>query len=258
MKAPAWVVPIAVLGAAVIVVPLIGLIARVEPSALWTTLIGPDARTALWLSIRTALAATLLCTVLGTPLGIALASIRSRWQSALRAIVLVPLVLPPVVGGLALLYAFGRRGLLGGALDVWGISLPFTTAAVILAQTFVSLPFMVMAVEAAMTRRSGRHEAVAATLGAGPTTVLRRVTLPAIAPAIGAGVVLAFARSVGEFGATLTFAGSLPGVTRTMPLEIYLAREFDPQAAIALSLLLVVLSIVVVAVAYPSVARRPS
>ena len=164
----------------------------------------------------------------------------------IRPLLLLPLVLPPVVGGIALLYAFGRLGLIGQYLDAAGIRIAFTTTAVVLAQTFVSLPFLVIALEGA-ARTSGRdYDVVAATLGARPTTVWWRVSLPLLAPGLVSGAVLAFARSLGEFGATLTFAGSREGVTRTLPLEIYLQRETDADAAVALSVLLVVVAAVVV------------
>jgi molybdate transport system permease protein len=163
-----------------------------------------------------------------------------------RSLILLPLVLPPVVGGIALLYTFGRRGLLGHTLQVLGLQIAFTTTAVVLAQTFVSLPFMVVALEGTLRTVGSRYEVVAATLGARPTTVLRRVTLPLVLPGLVSGAVLSFARSLGEFGATLTFAGSLEGVTRTLPLEIYLQRETDADTAVALSLVLVAVAILVV------------
>ena len=155
-------------------------------------------------------------------------------------------MLPPVVGGIALLYTFGRKGLLGEQLEIWGIHIAFTTTAVVLAQTFVALPFLVVSLEGAMRTAGNRYEAVAATLGARPTTVLRRVTLPLVLPGLLSGAVLSFARALGEFGATLTFAGSLQGKTRTLPLEIYLQRETDPDAAVALSLLLVLVAVLIV------------
>jgi len=164
----------------------------------------------------------------------------------LRPLILLPLVLPPVVGGIALLYAFGRLGLIGEYLNAAGIQIAFTTMAVVLAQTFVSLPFLVLALEGAARTAGADYEVVAATLGARPTTVWRRVSLPLLAPGLVSGAVLAFARSLGEFGATLTFAGSRQGVTRTLPLEIYLQRETDADAAVALSLLLVAVAAVVV------------
>ncbi len=253
MTGPRWLAPLAVAGALVVLLPLAGLVSRVGWSEFGALVTSPSSVEALGLSLRTASVATLLVVMLGVPLGFALHAMRGPWRALVRAIVLVPLVLPPVVGGLALLYAFGRRGLLGGRL---GGTLAFTTAAVVLAQTFVALPFMVVSVESAREQCSGRHEAIAATLGASRTRALFRVTLPALAPALATGAVLAFARALGEFGATLTFAGSLAGVTRTAPLEIYLARETDTAQAAALSLVLVAIAIAVVAIAYRPGLRR--
>ena len=161
-------------------------------------------------------------------------------------------MLPPVVGGIALLYTFGRRGLLGETLEVAGLEIAFSTTAVVLAQTFVALPFLVVSLEGSLRTAGRRYEVVAATLGAGPSTVLRRVTLPLVLPGLASGAILAFARSLGEFGATITFAGSLQGTTRTLPLEIYLQRESDPDAAVALSLVLVVVAVLVI-----GLVRRP-
>ncbi len=163
----------------------------------------------------------------------------------LRALVTVPLVLPPVVGGVALLLLLGRRGLFGGALEAVGVTIPFTTLAVVLAETFVAMPFLVVSVEGALRGTDRRFEEAAATLGAGQLYVAARITLPAVAPGIAAGAALSFARALGEFGATITFAGNFPGTTRTMPLAIYLAMEQDPATAIVLSLLLLVLSVAV-------------
>lgn len=179
-------------------------------------------------------------------MALVLARSRLRLVRALRPVILLPLVLPPVVGGIALLYAFGRFGLVGRYLEAAGMSIAFTTTAVVLAQTFVSLPFLVISLEGAARSAGADYEVVAATLGARPTTIWWRVTLPLLLPGLASGAVLAFARSLGEFGATLTFAGSLQGVTRTLPLEIYLQRVSDPDAAVALSLLLVAVSAVVV------------
>jgi molybdate transport system permease protein len=194
--------------------------------------------------------ATLLCVVFGIPMALVLARSRFPGQKLLRSLVLLPLVLPPVVGGIALLYTFGRRGLLGGTLQFLGIDIAFSTTAVILAQTFVALPFLVLSLEGALRSVGTRYEAIGATLGARPTTVLRRVTLPLVLPALISGAVLSFARALGEFGATLTFAGSLQGSTRTLPLEIYLQREVDADAAVALSLVLVVVAVIVVGLAH--------
>jgi len=189
---------------------------------------------------------TVLCLLLGVPMALVLARSDSRLVRWTRPLILLPLVLPPVVGGIALLYAFGRLGLLGRYLDTAGMSIAFTTTAVVLAQTFVSLPFLVIALEGAARTAGADYEVVAATLGARPTMVWWRVSLPLLAPGLASGTVLAFARSLGEFGATLTFAGSREGVTRTLPLEIYLQREVDTNAAVALSVLLVALAAVVV------------
>jgi molybdate transport system permease protein len=205
---------------------------------------------ALGLSLRTSAASTVLCVCLGVPLALVLARGHFPGQQLLRAFVLLPLVLPPVVGGIALLYTFGRQGLLGGTLEVLGLQIAFSTTAVVLAQTFVALPFLVVSLEGSLRSAGGRFEAVAATLGARPTTVLRRVTLPLVLPGLVSGAVLSFARSLGEFGATLTFAGSLEGVTRTLPLEIYLQREADADAAVALSLVLVAVAVTVVGLSY--------
>ena len=246
---PRWVVALACAAAAFAVVPLVGLASRADWSGLPALLTDPANVTALALSLRTAAVATLACLALGIPLGIALASLRGRLRAVTRAVLLAPLVLPPVVSGLALLYVFGRRGLIGGPLGHLGISVSFTTTAVVIAQTFVALPFMVMAVESALAARDGRLEAIAGTLGASTTRVLRTVTLPGIGTALVTGAVLTFARALGEFGATLTFAGSLQGTTRTAPLQIYVARETNPQSAVALGLILVVTAIVIVALA---------
>lgn len=248
-RLPRWVLALALAGAALIVVPLVGLVSRLDAARTLSLLGSRESLTALSLSVRTAAAAAALCLLLGVPLGMALHRLRGAAHRVVRAVLLAPLVLPPVVGGLALLYAFGRRGLLGGSLEALGASVAFTTAAVVIAQTFVALPFMVVSVESALASRTGRLESIAATLGARPGLILRRVTLPALRPALITGLVLAFARALGEFGATLTFAGSVQGVTRTAPLEIYLARETDPDAAVALGVLLLVLAVAVVALA---------
>lgn len=240
----------AVLGIVVVVLPVVGMAARVDWADLPALLSSPAALDALRLSLLTSSASTLACIVLGVPLALVLARTRFPGQGLLRALVLLPLVLPPVVGGLALLATFGRTGLLGAHLEALGVRIAFSTVAVILAQTFVALPFLVVGLEGALRTAGRDHEAVAATLGASPTHVLARVTLPLALPGLVSGAVLAFARSLGEFGATLTFAGSLQGRTRTLPLEIYLAREADPDAALALALLLVVVALVVVGVVH--------
>lgn len=244
---PGWIWVPAAAGAALVVLPLVALLARVEWIDLPSLLTSASARSALWLSLRTAAVSTVLCIVLGVPMAFVLARARFPGQALLRALVLLPLVLPPVVGGIALLATFGRRGLLGESLDVLGVQVAFSTTAVVLAQTFVALPFLVISLEGSLRTAGRRYEVVAATLGARPTTVLRRVSIPLVLPGLLSGAVLAFARALGEFGATITFAGSLQGVTRTLPLEIYLQRETDPDAAVALSLLLVVAAVAVIA-----------
>ncbi len=247
---PRWVVLPAALGALLVVLPVASLLTRVDVGSLWPLLTSPGARDALWLSLRTSVVATTLCVALGVPLALVLARASFPGRRLVRALLLLPLVLPPVVGGLALLTLLGRSGLLGGVLEVIGIRVPFTTAAVVLAQAFVALPFLVLTLDGALRSHDTAHEDVAATLGARPTRVLLRVTLPALAPALVSGTVLAFARALGEFGATITFAGALQGVTQTLPLEIYLQRSSDPDAAVALSLVLVVVALAIIVAAY--------
>lgn len=255
MRPPLWLWIPAAGAILIVVVPLLGLITSVDVGSLWPLLTSEASVTALLLSLRTSVIATALCILLGAPLALLLARGSWRGQSALRALVLVPLVLPPVVGGLALLTTFGRRGLLGEHLVAAGLSISYSTTAVVLAQTFVALPFLVLSLEGAVRGLDRRHEEAAATLGASPWRRLTRVTLPLVAPGLLSGSVLAFARALGEFGATLTFAGSAQGRTRTLPLEIYLQREVDPDAAIALSLVLVVLATVIVGSVYARTTR---
>ncbi|WP_278692684.1 ABC transporter permease [Arachnia propionica] len=247
MTTPRWVVLPAALGMLLVALPLAGLLSKVPWPGLWELLTSQSSLAALQLSILTASVSTVFCIVLGTPMALILARHGLRW---LRPLVLLPLVLPPVVGGLALLFTFGRMGLIGQHLEAAGIRIAFSTVAVILAQTFVSLPFLVMGLEGALRTAGDRYERVAATLGASPTRTLFTVTLPLVFPGLLSGAVLSFARALGEFGATLTFAGSLQGRTRTLPLEIYLQREADPDAAIALSLLLVIFAGIIMVIAY--------
>lgn len=243
---PRWIYVPAAIGAIFVALPLVAVATRVDWPRFGSLITSTSSLTALELSLKTALASTALCIVLGVPMAMVLARSDSRLVRWIRPLILLPLVLPPVVGGIALLYAFGRLGLLGQYLDAAGIRIAFTTSAVVLSQTFVSLPFLVIALEGAARTAGAEYEVVAATLGARPTTVWRRVSLPLLAPGLASGAVLAFARALGEFGATLTFAGSREGVTRTLPLEIYLQRESDADAAVALSILLVVVAAVVV------------
>jgi molybdate transport system permease protein len=243
---PRWIYLPAAVGALFVVVPLIAVAARVDWPHFWSLISSESSTTALMLSLKTAAASTTLCVLLGVPMALVLARSDAPLVRLARPLILLPLVLPPVVGGIALLYAFGRLGLIGEYLNAAGIQIAFTTTAVVLAQTFVSLPFLVIAAEGAARTAGADYEVVAATLGARPTSVWWRVSLPLLAPGLISGAVLAFARSLGEFGATLTFAGSREGVTRTLPLEIYLQRESDADAAVALSLLLVAVAAVVV------------
>lgn len=242
---PAVLLVPAVLGVAFLVLPLVALLVRAPWSTLGSLLAEPAVRQALRLSVLSASLATLISLVVGVPLAWVLARTQIRGRGLLRALVTVPLVLPPVVGGVALFLALGRRGVLGGPLyDATGVSFPFTTAAVVMAETFVAMPFLVISVEGALRAADRRYEDAAATLGADRATTFRRVTLPLVAPGVAAGAVLCWARALGEFGATITFAGNFPGTTRTMPLAVYLALETDPEAAIALSLVLLAVSIV--------------
>jgi len=244
---PRWAFVPAAAGGLLVLLPLVAMGSRVDWSQFWSLVTSESALDALLLSLRTAAASTVLCLLLGVPMALVLARARFPGLDLLRSLVLIPLVLPPVVGGIALLYTFGRRGLLGHSMDVLGLQIAFSTTAVVLAQTFVALPFLVISLEGSLRTAGTRYDVVAASLGARPTTVLRRVTLPLVWPGLLSGTVLSFARALGEFGATITFAGSLQGVTRTLPLEIYLQRESDPDAAVALSFLLVVVAVLVIA-----------
>lgn len=243
---PWWLPVPAVVGGLFVVVPVLAMVGRVDWSSFVALVTAPASTTALGLSLGTAAAATGVSFVLGYPLAVLFARSASRWVGVLRALVLLPLVLPPVVGGLALLAAFGRLGVLGAFLDEHGLRIAFTTTAVVMAQVFVSMPFLVSSIEGSLRTGGGRAERVAATLGAGPTRTFLTVTTPRVLPGITSGLVLCGARALGEFGATLTFAGSLQGVTRTLPLEVYLQREVDPDTAVALALVLVVVALVVI------------
>lgn len=247
-RAPLRLVVPSVVAAAFLTLPLAGLVVRSPWDRIPGLLADPAVRQALWLSVLTATAASLLCLVLGLPLAWTLARTRTRGRWLLRALVAVPLVMPPVVAGVALLAAFGRTGVVGAPLrDLTGLTVPFTTSAVVLAHTFVAMPFFVLSAEGALRSGSQEYDAVAATLGAGRWLTFRRVTLPMMAPGVAAGLLLAWARSLGEFGATITFAGNYPGVTQTMPLLVYTRLQDDPAAAYALSLVLLAVSILVLA-----------
>jgi molybdate transport system permease protein len=237
---------LAALAVGLLVLPLVGLLLRTPWDRLGELLRDPVVLTSLRLSLVASLLALVLSTVLGVPLAWLLARTDFPGRRLLRALCVLPMVLPPVVGGVALLAAFGRRGLAGQPLaDVTGITLPFRLSGVVLAATFVSMPFLVVTVEAGLRGMDRRYEAAAATLGARRWTVFRRVTLPLIGPSLGAGMALCWARALGEFGATITFAGNLPGRTQTMPLAVYLQLESDPDVAILISLILLAVSVVV-------------
>jgi molybdate transport system permease protein len=246
---PPWALTVpALLGLAFLVLPLAGLLVKAPWSTLGTRLAQPQVLDALRLSLVTATVATGFCVLFGVPLAWLLARVQFRGRRIVRALVTVPLVLPPVVGGVALLLVLGRRGLVGRWLDsAFGITLPFSTTGVVLAEAFVAMPFLVISVEGALRGADLRYEEAAATLGASRWTVFRRVTLPLVAPGVVAGAVLCWSRALGEFGATITFAGNFPGRTQTMPLAVYLALETDPQAAIVLSLVLLAVSVAVLA-----------
>jgi molybdate transport system permease protein len=250
VRPPLLVVTLAIAGTLVFfVAPFAGLLQRAPWSQVWSHLTDPVVRTALRISIECSVAATALALIFGLPIAWVLARTEFRGKAIVRAFAILPMVLPPVVSGVALSEAFGRRGLVGQYFDRWfGITLPFTTTSVILAETFVAMPFLVITVEAALRSLDTRYEAAGATLGAGRWTVIRRITLPAIAPSLAAGAALTWARALGEFGATITFAGNLKGVTQTMPLAVYIAFESDPGSAIVLSLVLLAVSITVLAV----------
>lgn len=226
--------------------PLLGLLWRAPWSDAWKYLTDDDSLTALRLSLICSLWATALSALFGVPLAWLLARVQFRGRYLVRALCTLSMVLPPVVGGVALLYALGRRGLVGQYLDRWfDIQLPFTMAGVVVAQTFVAMPFLVITVEAALRQLDGSAEEAARTLGASRWYTFRRVTLPAIRPALIAGAVLAWARALGEFGATITFAGNFPGTTQTLPLKVYLARESNPEQSIILALVLIAISFAV-------------
>jgi molybdate transport system permease protein len=238
---------LAAVGAALFLLPLLGLLGRAGWSSLWHDLTSQTARDAVRLSLECSLWSTALSIALGVPIAWVLARSRLPGKALLRALVLLPMVLPPVVGGVALLFAFGRsNGLVGPWLyDTFGIQLTFNRFGVVLAETFVAMPFLVITVEGGLRAIDSRYEDAAATLGAGPLTTFRRVTLRFLAPSLAAGTALAWARALGEFGATITFAGNIAGVTQTTPLAVYLLLEAHPTTAIALSLLLLAVSLAV-------------
>ncbi len=245
-RPPVLVLALAAIGLGVFVLPLIGLIGKVPWSRLPELLTHDVVADALRLSVVTSLAATVISAIIGVPLAWVLARVDFRGKAVVRGLVLLPLVLPPVVGGAALLFALGRRGVVGEPLnELTGIVLPFSTWGVVIAATFVAMPFLVITVEGALRNLDRRFEGAAATLGAGRWRVLFRVTLPMILPSLAAGLALTWARALGEFGATITFAGNLQGRTQTLPLAVFIALENDRDTAIALSLLMVIISLAV-------------
>lgn len=236
----------AALGISFIVLPLLALFIRADWPNITTHLSAPVVGMSLRLSLITTACTMVFVWALGTPLAWVLARSDHPLTAWARALITVPLVLPPVVGGVALLMTWGRRGVLGGWLDeTFGITLPFTTVAVVMAEIFVALPFYVVSVEGSMRSLDVRYDQIAATLGAGPVRTFRTVAIPMVLPGIAAGSALAWARALGEFGATITFAGNFPGRTQTAPLGVYAALERDPQAAIALSLVMLLISVIV-------------
>jgi len=245
-RAPAGLVLAGSIGVLLLVLPLLGLLMRAPWPTLTEQLSDPAILAALRLSLVTASASTGVCLVLGVPLAWLLARVDFRGRRLLRTLVIVPLVLPPVVGGVALLSAFARNGFLGRWLyQSTGHAIPYTVVAVVLAQTFVALPFLVLSVEGALRSTDQRFDEAAVTLGATRLATFLRVTLPLAAPGLVNGAVLAWARALGEFGATITFAGSVPGVTQTMPLKVYAALQTEPDAALVLSLVLLAVSVAV-------------
>jgi molybdate transport system permease protein len=246
-RPPIAVVVLAVVAVLFFALPLVGLIRQASWSTFGDDLGSPEARDAIVLSLICSLSAAALSLIFGLPLAWCLARLPFPGKGFIRALVLLPLVLPPVVGGVALLSAFSKTGILGEHLFDWfGIQFTFTTGGAILAETFVALPFFVITVEAALRSMDVRYEDVAATLGAGRWTVFRRVTLPLVFPSVVAGAVLSWARALGEFGATITFAGNIQGETQTLPLSIYLLHDTRPTTAVALSLLLLGMSLIVI------------
>jgi molybdate transport system permease protein len=247
-RVPIAVAIVAALGAALFVLPLVGLLWTAPWADLGNALLEPEALTAMRLSLVCSLAATALSMVLGLPLAWVQARTSFRGRSLLRALTLLPVVLPPVVGGVALLSVFGRRGLIGQFLDPLGIRLPFTIAGAVLAETFVAMPFFVLSMEGVLSTLDRRLEDAARTLGANRWTVFRRITVPLVRPSVAAGAALAWARALGEFGATITFAGNFPGRTQTIPLAVYVELESRPEAGLALSLVLLAVSLTILVI----------
>ena len=243
-KTPLVITAVAALGVVLLVAPIVGLVWRTPWTKFFAIVMDDPVREAAALSMVVATSAAVACVVLGLPLGFVLARSRIRGSRLLRALILLPMVLPPVAGGTALLFALGRRGIIGQRLDDWfGITLPFSTAGAIVAATFVALPFFVLAVESALEGLDPELEETAASLGSSPTRVFITVTVPLIRPAVLAGVTLSWARALGEFGATIAFAGDSPGRTRTLPLALYRSLATDPDQALVMGIVLVAVAL---------------
>lgn len=241
-------VALAVLGAVFVTLPVLGIIVRMPWSSSWDIVSSGPVRTAAWVSVQTSVISAFLATLVGVPLAWLLARSGGRATTLVRSVVITPMILPPVVAGIALLSVFGRRGIIGSSLNEWwGISIPFTRTAVVMAQVFVSLPFLVLAVESAFRQLDTGLEDAARTLGASPWRVFSTIALPGARGAIGAGVALAWARSLGEFGASITFAGSFPGRTQTLPMSVYELVNSDYPQALALSFVMLAVAVVVIA-----------
>lgn len=225
--------------------PLVGLVTRIAPGTLIARLREPMVLDALRLSLLTSAAATALIVVLGLPVAYLLTTRDFPGKRVVELLVDLPMVLPPTVAGVGLLTAFGRAGLAGGVLQFAGVTLPFTTLGVVVAQTFVAAPFFIRATRAGLSEVDRRYLDAAATLRTPPYEVFLRVMLPLALPSVLAGAAMGWARALGEFGATITFAGNMPGVTQTMPLAVYIALQTDLEAAIALSVLLLLVSVAV-------------
>ena len=253
-----WLLVPGLLAGLFLVIPLVTILVRTPWTDFWSLISTRESIDALWLSIRTCLITTALCAVLGTPLAVVLARMPDVWWArGIRTVTSLPMMLPPVVAGLALLMTWGRNGLLGKHLSVIGIEVGFTTIAVVMSQMFVAMPFLVTSLEGAIRTRGFRYDEAALALGASKTRTFFQVSLPIMLPAFVSATALAFSRALGEFGATITFAGSLQGVTRTMPLAIYLQRESNTDQALALAVVLIVLAIVAIMGANALAGRLP-
>jgi len=242
------VMVLAAIAAVFVALPLVGVAVRMPWSGAWGIVSSGPVRTAVWVSLYTSVLSAVIAVVIGVPLGWWLARTGGRLIGLVRSVVITPMILPPVVAGIALLSVFGRRGIIGASLfDWWGISIPFTRTAVVMAQVFVSLPFLVLAVESSFRQLDAGLEDAARTLGASPLRVFVTIALPGARTAIAAGAALAWARSLGEFGASITFAGSFPGRTQTLPMSIYELVSTDYPSALTVSFAMMVVSVVVIA-----------